>query len=176
MKLLKAKNIKNYIILILTFIIIYLIKSPLVIANEVVSKVDFDTTVAAGGDYVTIMDTSRRLEVDFLKVELKAKDGDKYDVRFKYSDNLLKTNKTIAVKKGLEANNKKTEIYFIPKKGKCPGKKSQCVKIPVIEGISTEDKLIDSDEVIYGIEIYNGSAFGWLMDVKGKFTFVSYEK
>ena len=160
----------------LVTLVLLLLFTKSVLADEIVSKVDFHTYVASGGDYRTIMDDDFKMEVDYLKVNVKAKKGDKYDVRFKYSKDWLQTTKTLAVKKELIGKkNKEYTIYFIPKKGKCPGEKNQCVRVPVVKGISTETKLIDSIETIYGIEIYNGSAFGWLMEVKGNYCFVRYE-
>lgn len=167
---------KKFLKIVFVFIIVFIfVFCESVLAEEIVSKVDFHNYVASGGDYVTIMDTKRKMKVDYMKVDIDTKDGDKYDVRFKYSKDWLTTKKTLAVKKGLLAKGKKSTIYFIPKKGKCPGKKSQCVRVPVVDGISTETKLIDSDEVLYGIEIYNGSAFGWMLEVTGTYCFVRYD-
>lgn len=163
---------KNITILKLLLGMIFLILIKNVFADEIVSKVDFHEFLAGGGDNKIIMDTKRKMEVDYLKVEVEGHKGDKFDIRFKYSKDWLKSYKTIAVKKGIKANGKKSTIYFIPKKGKCPGKKEQCVRIPVIDGISTETKLIESDEIIYGIEIYNGSLFSWLTEVEGTYYFV----
>ena len=163
---------KTRIAVVLAIILAVILKNAY--AKEIVSQQDFHTFLASGGDTRTYMDTSNRMEVDYLKVVIKTNkgEGDKYDVRFKYSKDLLQSKKTIAVKKGLTAQGKTSTVYFIPEKGECPGKKSQCVRVPVIEGISTKDKLIDSTETIYGIEVYNGSAFGWLMEVTGTYYFV----
>lgn len=159
---------------ILTLIILFFITRN-VLADETISKVNFHKYIVGGGDYKTIMDTRLKMEADYLQVNIKAKKGDKYDVRFKYSKDWLQTIKTAAVKKGIVGKKyKENIIYFIPEKGKCPGKKDQCVRVPVIKGISTPTKLIDSTETLYGIEIYNGSALSWIMEVEGYYQFVKY--
>lgn len=160
----------------LFFLILLFLCTKSVLADEDAAKIKFHTYVAAGGDYKTLMDTELKKEVDYIKVVVKGKKGDKYDVRLKYTKDFLKTNKNLAVKKGLIGKKfKKNTIYFIPQKGKCPGKKSECVRVPVIEGISTETKIIDSVQTIYGIEIYNGSARGLLMEVKGYYSYMNYD-
>ena len=108
---------KKFLKIVFIFIIVFIfVFCESVLAEEIVSKVDFHNYVASGGDYVTIMDTKRKMEVDYMKVDIDTKDGDKYDVRFKYSKDWLTTKKTLAVKKGLLAKGKKSTIYFIPKK------------------------------------------------------------
>lgn len=164
--------IKQLILMALLLIFIYTTK---VLADESLNLIKFHTYVPAGGGYQTVMDTELKKEVDYVKVVVKGKKGDKYDIKLKYTKDFFKSEKTLAVKKGLIGKKyQKHTIYFIPQKGKCPGKKSECIRVPVIEGISTSTKVIDSVHTLYGIEIYNGSARGLIMEVKGYYSFMNY--
>lgn len=148
-----------------------------VLADHEVRKVKFHEYLASGGDYRTLLDSENRMEYDYMKVVVMGKKGDKYDVRLKYSPDWFITKKTLAVKKGLIGKKfKKNIIYFIPELGKCPGKKNQCVRVPVRKNVSTEYKIIDTRETLWGIELYNGSAKGLLMEIKGYYSFMNYDE
>lgn len=148
-----------------------------VLADQEIRKVKFHEYLASGGDYRTLFDSENRMEYDYMKVVVMGKKGDKYDVRLKYTPDWFITKKTLAVKKGLIGKKfKKNVVYFIPEKGKCPGKKNQCVRVPVKEGVSTKYKIIDTKETVWGIELYNGSAKGLLMEIKGYYSFMNYDE
>lgn len=164
-------------VLLLIFYMMLLMFTRDVLGKEEVRKIKFHEYIAGGGDYRTIIDSEQKMEYDYMKVVVKGKYGDTFDVRLKYTPDWFITKKTLAVKKGLVGKKFKVNtVYFIPQKGKCPGKKNECVRVPVKEGLSTEDKIIDSTETLWGIEIYNGSAKNLLMDTKGYYSFMNYEE
>lgn len=173
----KIKNSKDTKIKILAlFLVIALFSTKSVLADSIIDIHNFKIVLAACGDKEEIMDDELEMKVGYIKVDIKTEHGDKYDVKLKYSKNYLRSTKVFAVKKGLSAKGKSSTIYFIPKKGKCPGKKSECVRVPVIPGISTNTRLIDSKRIMYGVEIYNGSAFGGNLKIKGSFKFINYDE
>lgn len=143
-------------------------------AEAIIDIHNFDIVLSAG-DKRLIMDDEIEKRAGYIKVDLNTKDGDKYDVRLKYSKTYLRTSKVFAEKKGLNAKGDSSTVYFIPKKGECPGKEEECVRVPVIEGISTSTELINSKRIFYGVEIYNGSAFGGRLKVKGSYEFINYD-
>lgn len=163
--------------LVIFIIIALFLCTKNVLADQPVRKVKFHEYIASGGDYRTLLDSENRMEYDYMKVVVMGKKGDKYDVRLKYTPDWFITKKTLAVKKGLIGKKfKKNVVYFIPEKGKCPGKKDQCVRVPVKEGVSTETKIINTKETLWGIELYNGSAKGLLMEIKGYYCFMNYDE
>ncbi len=147
-----------------------------VLAERVIDIHNFDLVLPAAGGREEIMDDEIELKVGYIKVDLKTKDGDKYDVRLKYSKDYLQSTKILAAKKGLNGKGESSTVYFIPKKGTCPGKEDECVRVPAIQGISTNTHLIDSKRIFYGVEVYNGSAFGGRLKVKGSFKFINYDE
>lgn len=170
----KKENIKSIIILLLFTILIgreYYIAT----AKTKIRKYDFKMVLAAGGDVRTKMDPGFKIQTDYIRVDLNTKNGNEYEVRLKYSTDLLKSSKTLVKKSKIKAKGKKTTIYFIPKNGKCPGKKSQCVVVPAKKGISSKDKVIDADGVLYGVEFYNPSFRGGRLRINGTMTYLNYD-
>ena len=136
----------------------------------------FDKYLPRGGGIQTLMDTNFEQKYDYLKLEMDTTEGKIFDVRLLYSTDLLQKNKKAVEKLGIKADGKKHTLYFIPKKGKCPGKKSECIRVPVIKGVTTKNSVIDSKGVIYGIEIYNGCLDGDIPRIKGKLTYHYYDE
>lgn len=152
-------------------------------AKENVRTFRFDKYLPRGGGLHTLMDTHFKQEYDYLKLVIKADGGKRYDIRIRYTNKLLKTKNImvkyfplLAEKNGIKAKGKTSTIYFIPQTGKCPGKKSECVKVPVIKGVSSKDKVIDSEGVVYGVEIYNGCLNGSIPRIKGTLTYHNYDE
>ncbi|MBQ8131774.1 MAG: hypothetical protein IJ193_04725 [Bacilli bacterium] len=170
----KKERIKTIVILLL-FTILIGREYYNTYAKTEIRSYDFKMVLAMGGDVRTKMDSGFHMEADYIRVDLNTEAGNNYEVRLKYSPDLLKTTKTLVDKKGIKAKGKKTTLYFIPRNGKCPGKKSQCIIVPARKGISSQDKVVDSDGAIFGVEFRNPSYKGGRLKINGTLTYLNYD-
>lgn len=152
-------------------------------AKEEVRTFKFYKILPRGGGIHTMMDTNFKQQYDYIKIVIKADGGKKYDVRLRYTKKILKRksifkryHELLAEKTGLKAKGKTSTVYFIPQKGKCPGKKSECVVVPAIKGISSKTRVIDSVGVLYGVEVYNGCLNGSMPVLHGTMTYHNYDE
>jgi len=143
-------------------------------AASVLDSYDFSGSAAAlGGRYQSLEHLTGE-SANYVKVTINAKDGDNYDLRFIYTTTFPSERKILAEKKGIKAKGSSNTFYFIPQNGPCPGSSSQCIKVPVVNKISTANNVVDTYDVMYGIEVYNGSLLGGSVKVSGTYSFMNY--
>lgn len=125
------------------------------------------------GKYVA-MDYLEGMEAGYVKVNIKANNGDNYDLKLVYTSTFPSERKTLATKKGISAKGSNNTFYFIPQNGSCPGSSSQCIRVPVVNKISDANHAISYYDVMYGIEVVNGSWLGGTLNVSGTYSMVDY--
>ena len=114
-------------------------------------------------------------KADYVKVNIKANNGDNYDLRLVYTSSFPSHRDTLAEKTGISAKGSNNTFYFIPQNGSCPGgNSSRCIRVPVKSGVSTSNDVIDSYDVLYGIEVHNGSWLGGTLSVSGTYSIMNY--
>ena len=177
MNKLKNKNIKKILIslmFVFTIVCIVVFGTSNVFAATVLKSYNFSGSASAFGGKFQTFDYLEGRAADYVKVNIRANNGDNYDLRFVYTSTFPSERKVLAEKKGITAKGSNNTFYFISKNGSCPGSSSQCIRVPVIDRISTADNAVSFYDVMYGIEIYNGSFFGGTLNVSGTYSFMNY--
>lgn len=144
------------------------------VSAATLASYNFSGSANAFGGLYTKMDYLQGQEADYVKVTIKANDGDNYDLRLVYSYDWVSNRKVLAQKTGIKAKGSNNTFYFIPQNGKCPGSSSQCIKVPVVSKISDKNHAVSYYDVLYGIEVYNGSLLGGAVKVSGSYSFNNY--
>jgi hypothetical protein len=169
----KNKTIKFMAFILMTVMLFTNIAG--VHAATVFRSYNYSGTAASWGGKYTKMDYLEGISSNYVKVVVNTSGGDKFDLRLMYTYDWLSNRKILAEKKGLVAKGNSYTIYFIPQNGTCPSSNSNdCVKVPVVSQISDSSNVVSFYDVLYGIEIYNGSIFGGTVSISGTYSFINY--
>lgn len=163
----------NVFILLLIFTLLIGIKK--VDAATYVSGFSFSGSATAWGGNYRLMGSYDGLAADYVKVTVNTSGGDTYDLRYMYSSSWVSNANILATKGSLPAHGTTSIIYFIPQNGSCPvTDSSKCVKVPIVSNVSSANQAKLYYDMLYGIEIHNGSILGGTLSVSGTCNFYNY--
>lgn len=167
------KKIFSFVFLF-SMLSLFMVGAKGVSASTTLASYNFSGTAAPFGGKKLFLDYLEGQEANYVRVDINAIGGDKYDLRLVYTHTYPSERQILASKNGITAKGSSNTFYFIPQNGTCPGVSSQCIVVPVVSSISDSNHTVSFYDVMYGIEIYNGSWLGGTLSINGTYSFINY--